>query len=57
MIVGKLNNVDIGIFDYYSKICISDFFIWCMFFIDEEMFYLYMILCKWLFLLFWGLFL
>ncbi|XP_068675919.1 protocadherin Fat 4-like [Montipora foliosa] len=43
MTVGKPNNVDIGILDYYSKILISDLLIWRTLLTDEEMFHSYTI--------------
>ena len=43
MAIGKPNNMDIGILDYYSKVLISDLLIWRKGLTDDEVFHSYKI--------------
>ena len=43
MTIGKPNNMDIGILDYYSKVLISDLLIWRTGLTNDEVFHSYKI--------------
>mgnify|MGYP000211731888 CR=1 FL=1 len=43
MTIGKPNNMNIGILDYYSKVLISDLLIWRKGLTDDEVFHSYKI--------------